>query len=57
MNGEAIGARPLAAAGLRALASEQDGPRPAGVAGAHEVAAVGGARAGAEARTVRAVRP
>jgi len=57
VNGEAIGSRPLAAAGLRALASEQDGPRPAGVLGAYEVTGARAVRRVVEGRTERATRP
>lgn len=51
MLGQAIGAQALAYAGLRDLASEWSGPRPAGVAaGAAD-------KAGAEPRSGRATRP
>ena len=51
MNGQPIAAQALAHAGLRELASEFAGPRPAGVPSGR-TPAVGG-----EARTGRATRP
>lgn len=49
MLGAAIAARPIGAAGRRVLASEQDGPRPAGTSET--------SRAAAEPRGARATRP
>lgn len=60
MLGDAIAAQPLAAAGLRRLATEQSGPRPAGVDGDRRIRAPGGERSAAieaEMRTARPRRP
>ena len=59
MDGRAIGAAALAYAGLRGLASEMDGPRPAGIelgkrtraAGMERMSAPGGAQALRPARS------
>ena len=60
MNGQAIGAQPLAFAGLRQLTTEAVGPRPGGVR-ADRAAAAGAqarlARSPSEPRTKAATRP
>lgn len=51
MNGSAIGAQAIGDAGLRQLATEHGGPRPAGVRPDERAVAV------AEMRTTRATKP
>ncbi len=51
MNGQAIAAQPISHAGLRALATEQFGPRPQGTSAERTP------RQPADPRTCRATRP
>ena len=57
MNGEAIAAQPLSAGGLRRLASEIRGPRPAATAAAADTGGERRKAAAAKDEESRATRP